>query len=229
MPAAPPSVRRPPLLLTRPAPDSRRFAALLPGWPVVISPILRIVPVPHDAAALAQAPGLVFTSAHAVAAAGPGQGRPAICVGGRTAQVAQAAGFRVTAGNGFADSLLPLIEAADTPLIHPHGRHLARRLPVPGVVVYDQQALPLSVQARALLAGPGPVILPVFSPRSAQLLGQAVAQAQAALWLVAISPAALAAWSEPAPVRPARVIVARTPDAQAMGAAVRQIARAEQS
>ncbi|MFN3526395.1 MAG: uroporphyrinogen-III synthase, partial [Paracoccus sp. (in: a-proteobacteria)] len=67
-----PAAFRPPLLLTRPEPDSRRFAAMMPDWPVVISPILRIVPVPHDAAALARAEGLVFTSAHAVASAGPG-------------------------------------------------------------------------------------------------------------------------------------------------------------
>lgn len=229
MPAAPPTPApaslRPPVLLTRPEADSRRFAALLPDWPVVISPILRIVPVPHDAAVLAEAPGLVFTSAHAVAAAGPGQGRLALCVGGRTAQVAQAAGFRVRAGNGFADSLLPLIAAAGLPLIHPHGRHLARDLPVPGMVVYDQQALPLTAQAGALLAGPDPVILPVFSPRSALLLGQAAGAALAPLWLVAISPAALAAWPGPA----ARQRVATSPDAQAMRAAIGQIARAEQS
>ena len=67
------STKRPVLLLTRPPQDSRRFAAMLPDWPAVISPILRIVAVDHDAAALRDAPGLVFTSAHAVPAAGPGR------------------------------------------------------------------------------------------------------------------------------------------------------------
>ncbi|TGN43606.1 uroporphyrinogen-III synthase, partial [Paracoccus liaowanqingii] len=67
---------RPPLLLTRPLSDSQRFAARMDGWPAVISPILRIVAVDHDPAALHAAAGLVFTSAHAVAAAGPGRGRP---------------------------------------------------------------------------------------------------------------------------------------------------------
>lgn len=221
MPADP----RPPLLLTRPLPDSRRFAGSMPGWPTVISPILRIVPVPHDGARLAAAPGLVFTSAHAVAAAGPGGGRLALCVGGRTAQVARAAGFDVTEGQGTADSLLPLIRAAPVPLIHPQGRHLARPLPVPGIVVYDQQAQPLSKAAAALLARNDPVILPVFSPRSAQLVGQAVRQARAPLWLVAISAAAREAWTAPA----ARQAVAATPSAQGMRQAIRQIVAAEQS
>ena len=40
---------RPTLLLTRPRADSLRFARLLPGWQAVIAPILRIVPVDHDA------------------------------------------------------------------------------------------------------------------------------------------------------------------------------------
>ena len=78
------STKRPVLLLTRPPQDSRRFAAMLPDWPAVISPILRIVAVDHDAAALRDAPGLVCTSAHAVPAAGPGRGRLALCVGGHT-------------------------------------------------------------------------------------------------------------------------------------------------
>lgn len=221
MPASP----HPPLLLTRPLPDSRRFAASMPGWRAVISPILRIAPVDHDSAQLAAAPGLVFTSAHAVASAGPGRGRLALCVGGRTAQVARAAGFDVIQGAGTAESLLPLIRSAPVPLIHPQGRHLARLLPVPGMVVYDQQAQPLSDAAAALLAGRDPVILPVFSPRSARLVGQAVQQVRAPLWLVAISDAARAAWPIPAD----RQATAATPSAEGMRQAIRQIVTAEQS
>nr|WP_111302028.1 uroporphyrinogen-III synthase [Paracoccus saliphilus] len=221
MPADP----HPPLLLTRPLPDARRFAASMPGWRAVISPIMRIVPVDHDGARLAAAPGLVFTSAHAVAAAGPGRGRLALCVGGRTAQVARDAGFQVTEGAGNAQSLLPLIRSAPVPLIHPQGRYLAQPLPVPGIVVYEQQAQPLSDAAAALLAGNGPVILPVFSPRSARLLGQAVDQARAPLWLVAISEAAREAWAAPT----ARQAVAALPSAEGMRQAIRQIVAAEQS
>lgn len=215
----------PPLLLTRPEADARRFAALLPGWPAVIAPILRIEPVAHDAQALAEAPGLVFTSAHAVPAAGVGRGRPAICVGGHTGAAARAAGFAVTEGEGTATSLLPLIAAASVPLIHPHGRHLARALPVPGMVVYDQLPQPLTPEAEALLAGAAPVILPVFSPRSARLLAEAARAARAPLWLAAISAAADAAFTALAAQR----ALAPAPSAEGMVAAIHGLAAAERS
>lgn len=217
------SASRPVLLLTRPEADSRRFAAMLPGWRAVISPILRIVPVDHDAALLRQAPGLVFTSAHAVQAAGPGRGRLALCVGGRTARAAREAGFDVRQGDGVAEGLLPLIAGAPVPLIHPHGRHRAGRLPVRGVIVYDQQARALSTEARALLRGSLPVVLPVFSPRSARLVAEAAAGASAPLWPVAISPAALAGWNGPM----AGCAMAETPDMAAMAAAVQSLPVAE--
>ncbi len=213
------------LLLTRPEADSRRFAAMLPEFRAVISPILRIEPVAHDAARLHAARGLVFTSAHAVASAGPGHGRLALCVGGRTAQVAREAGFTTREGNGFAESLLPLIEAVEMPLIHPHGRHLARELPVEGMVVYDQIAQPLNADARALLAGETPVLLPLFSPRSARLLAAQTGESCAELWIVAISPAAAAAWSGPCSGQ----ITAASPTADAMAAAIRLMAGMEQS
>ncbi|MDQ1901133.1 uroporphyrinogen-III synthase [Paracoccus sp. WLY502] len=218
------SPARPVLLLTRPLQDSRRFAAMLPDWDAVISPLLEIKAVDHDSAPLHAAPGLVFTSAHAVASAGPGRGRLALCVGGHTAQMAREAGFDVREGNGFAEGLFPLIKAADVPLIHPHGRHLAKRLPVPGVIVYDQQALPLSDRARALLAGDAPVVLPLFSPRSARLASDAARGARAALWPVAISDATLAAWDGPSTGHE----VADRPEAAAMVAAIRRLALAEQ-
>ncbi|SNR23287.1 uroporphyrinogen-III synthase [Paracoccus sediminis] len=218
------SAQPPILLLTRPRPDSRRFAAMLPDWRAVIAPVLRIVAVDHDRARLRDAAGLVFTSAHAVGFAGPGRGRLALCVGGHTAQAARAAGFDVRQGNGFAEGLLPLIADAPVPLIHPHGCHLARELPVPGMVVYDQQPVPLTAQARDVLAGGAPVVLPLFSPRSARLVSDAVRGARAPLWPVAISDAALSRWSAPAVGR----AVADAPDAAAMVHAIRRLPLAEQ-
>ncbi|WP_408593168.1 uroporphyrinogen-III synthase [Paracoccus marcusii] len=220
MPPAP----RPILLMTRPGDDSERTAARI-GADVIVAPILQIVPVDHDGAALARAPGLVFTSAHAVASAGPGRGRPAICVGERTGQVARDAGFAVIQGAGTADSLVPLIAASPVPLVHPHGRHLAQRLAVPGVVVYDQRPQPLTARARAALMGARPVVVPVYSPRSARLLAGMAAGARAPLWLVAISDAAAAAWTAPA----ARRAVADQPSGRAMDAAIRAMLVAEQS
>ena len=211
----------PVLLLTRPEPASRRFAAEAAhlGLKTVIAPILRIAPVGHDAARLAQARGLVFTSAHAVPAAGPGRGRPAICVGPATAQAAREAGFQVTEGPGDAARMMPLLDGLGDGWLHPHGAHVAKRLPVPGMVVYDQVPQPLGDPARQLLAGTGaaavivPVIVPLFSPRSARLLSAQLSalgeQARAPLWLVPISPAAALAWQ----AAQARMVVADEPDA----------------
>ncbi|WP_299841086.1 uroporphyrinogen-III synthase [uncultured Paracoccus sp.] len=224
MPSADP---RPTVLLTRPEADSRRFAGgLPPGLPVVISPILRIVPVAHDAARLASAPGLVFTSAHAVATAGPGQGRLALCVGPRTAALARAAGFQVQEGaTGEAGGLLPLIAASPVPLIHPQGRHLARELPVEGMVVYDQWSQPLSDAAQGLLADAAPVILPLFSPRSARLLSDAVENSvKAPILLAAISESARAGWGHPAE----RSRIAARPDADGVIKAIRSLLSPEQ-
>lgn len=211
MPPATSSVPAPVLLLTRPEPASRRFAAQAAhlGLDTVIAPVLRIVPVDHDAARLAQARGLVFTSAHAVPAAGPGRGRPAICVGPATARAAQAAGFQVTEGPGDAARMLPLLEGLEAGWLHPHGAHVAKRLPVPGMVVYDQIPQPLDAAAQALLAGRAPVIVPLFSPRSARVLSAQAEGARAPLWLVAISAAAAAGWQAPQ----ARVQLADSPDA----------------
>lgn len=218
----------PTLLLTRPEPAARRFVAGLdlPGLEVVVSPLMRIQPLAHDAAALAAARGLVFTSAHAVDLAGPASGRPAFCVGPATAAAARRAGFAVTQGPGDARGLEPLLRDLPPGWLHPHGAHVARALPVPGMVVYDQVAQPPSAAARDLLAGPGPVVLPLFSPRSARLMAAAAKGAAAALWLVPISPAAADAWDGPAP---ARRIIATRPDADAMRAAIRDLLAAEQS
>lgn len=217
----------PTILLTRPEAASRRFAARLAplGLPVVISPILCILPLPHDRAAVAQARGLVFTSAHGVAAAGPGQGRPAICVGPATARDARQAGYEVTEGPGDALGMLPLLRDLGPGWLHVHGAHVARELPLPGIAVYDQQAQPLSRAAQDLLTGAGAVILPLFSPRSARLLAEAAAGARAPLWLAPISPAAAAAWSGPL----ARQVVAQSPDAAGVACAVESLLAAEQT
>lgn len=209
------------LLLTRPEPAARRFAAGIAhlGLPVVISPVLTILPVAHDADRLAGARGLVFTSVHAVPAAGAGGGRPAICVGPATAEAARAAGFQVTEGPGDAARMLPLLQDLGAGWLHPHGTHVAKVLPVPGMVVYDQLPQSLTAEARAALAGRAPVILPLFSPRSARVLADQAAEARAPLWLAPISAAARAAW----PLTPARVALAPTPDAPGVLAAIEML------
>jgi len=208
---------RPCLLLTRPEERSRHFAAACADLPlrIVIAPLQRIVPVPHDPAPLEAAETLVLTSVEAVPFAGPGRGRLAFCVGPATAAAARAAGFAVAvSATGEAEGLAAII---DRPALHPHGRHLARDLGVEGVVVYDQVAQPLPPAGRAVLEGDAPVVLPLFSPRSARLAAEAAREARAPLHPIAISANAADAWAQ---TRAEVPLVAETPDAEGILAAL---------
>ncbi|SDD27369.1 uroporphyrinogen-III synthase [Paracoccus isoporae] len=203
-------------LLTRPEAQSCAIAAKLDGMECLISPILRIAPLRVDAARIAAAPGLIFTSVNAVPFAGPPMGRHALCVGPQTADAARAAGFDVIEGPGDAEGLLAMLEGRRD-WLHLHGLHRARALPVPSMAVYEQLAQPFSAGAMRLLNGPRPLILPVFSPRSASLLSPQVAGSSAPLTLVAISKSAEAAYTGPA----ARRIIAARPDRPSMIDAIR--------
>ncbi len=223
------------LLLTRPLPQSERFAELigetLADLRVVISPVLRIVRV--ETPDLRDGEDIVLTSASAldVIDTAPLVGRTAYCVGDRTAAAAKAAGLHAVSADGDADALVRLIRSAPPGggLVHLRGRHgrgdVADRLAATGltvreVVVYDQQPVPLSPEARALLGDTEPVILPLFSPRSAALLSEAVPDPAAPMAIVAISDAAAKAWNGPSP---ARRVVAGRPNAQAVLDAIRTI------
>lgn len=225
----------PVVLITRPEAAARRFAAQVEalGLRHVIAPLLRIIEVPHDAQAVREATGLVFTSENGVRFAGPGNGRPAWCVGPRTAEAAAAAGYDVTEGPGDAAGLIPLIGDLGPGWLHPHGAHVAARLPVPGIVVYDQLPLPLPPEAGALLRGSSPVILPLFSPRSARLAAGAVKAAQgqagAPLWTVPISAAAEGEWRAAWRGAEVRSTVADRPDAQGILRAIRAMLDGERS
>lgn len=205
------------MLFTRPRAASedaaRRLRAQAGPHRVEISPILEIRPremsIKVDSDAV-----LALSSAHAVAAlqqAGQAAGQRAFCVGDATAQAARQAGLDAVSADGDAGALADLIrDRAPGGTIHwLHGAHtrggLAESLSKDGFrvvesIVYDQVAQPLSAQARALLAGPGRVIVPLYSPRSAALVAAACAGARAALDAVFISPAAAAAWTGPEPV-----------------------------
>lgn len=221
------------VLLTRPEPQSRRFAEqvrnrLGPGTRIVIAPLLRIDPLPV-LPVLAPGEVPVFTSESGVACWACLGGRcagPAFAVGGRSAAVARRHGFApVTEGPGDGAGLAARIAAEVPPgtrLRHLHGTHVAgdlvaalraRGLAAEATAIYDQAALPLSVEARALLAERGPVLVPVFSPRSARLLAPDLAKATAELRLAAISPAV----AEVLPVQSAgKVAVAARAEAEAV-------------
>lgn len=216
----------PTLLLTRPPTASRRVLAAVEKSlgclvPHVISPIMRIVPV---AATVPAGASVVLTSQHgARRAADLGLTGRAWCVGLRTARVAQDHGFTPLWAQGNADDLIRLIRENAPPgeFVHIHGRHtrgnVAARLTqagfaCTGVVAYDQVEQPLSPEAHDLLNSREIVVLPLFSPRSAQLFMQNFTGA-ATLRPVAISAAVAECVNSP-------VHIATQPDMKSMVTAI---------
>ncbi len=220
----------PTVLLTRPAAQSASFAqslqARVEGLRVIVSPLM--VTVLHTVT-LPKEPlqGVILTSQTGAEAAGRLRTQLpdlAYCVGDRTAQVAREAGFRVQSAQGDAEALLALIlREKPQALIHLRGREargdLAQRLSAAGVftqerVVYAQDAQPLSDEAVAVLSGKAPVLVPLFSPRSAEILGAAWQglATHAPLVVVAISQAV----AEAAAFCPTKPVLSAHPDAPSM-------------
>jgi uroporphyrinogen-III synthase len=215
------------VLLTRPEGQALAFAARLTarfGTRVrpVVAPLMVVdnllPPLPPGPFA-----GVIFTSVAGVEAARhmtlP---RLAWCVGQATAKRATEAGFHARSADGDAEVLVAAILADPPPgpLIHLRGEdsrgEVAERLVSAGLetvslVVYRQVAQPLPEGGRALLATPGPVILPLFSPRSAMLLRGVAPTAD--LHLVAMS-AAVATAAGAIPRQSLRIAV--RPEAAAM-------------
>ena len=230
---------RPAILLTRPAPAAQRFArslrhALGPGLRICIAPLIAPHPIHAPAPRLLRTPTqplIVFTAEEGVAGFvrnWPVAGLRALCVGPRTTAVARAAGFDARGvPGGTAQALLEALLTADPqPVVVIRGREAAHDLATAliaagraaeAAIVYAQEAQPLDPRAQALLHGTAPLVVPVFSARSASLLTQAASGASAPLWLAAIGPAAVTAT---APLAPAKVQIAPTPDAAGMRAAV---------
>ncbi|WP_413874696.1 uroporphyrinogen-III synthase [Albidovulum sp.] len=222
---------RPALLLTRPEAQSRRFAALFRArfgadWPVVLSPLTEIAFLPGDLPAELP-PDIVFTSENAVAAfsrLSRDRHATAWCVGTRTEAAARAAGFTTRRGPGDWTGLARLlIEAGGVRRVfHPRGVHAAGDLPgtlgsagieTVSIPIYDQRELLPTAEALRLMQASRPILLPLFSPRSARLAARAFAAAKAPLRIAAISGAAdAAALGLPATVR----IIAARPDGDAM-------------
>lgn len=170
------------LLLTRPQDRSEQFIASLTDdarrrAAICISPVLEIVPT-GALPELADAAGVIFTSAQAISLAPKGAGRDAYCVGESTADAARRAGWRVRSTQQDAAHLVNAIQGLriEGPLVHLAGQHrrgeIAERLsrqgvPVRVITTYDQVVRPLTQGAQDLLSGEAPVIVPLFSPRSA--------------------------------------------------------------
>ena len=228
--AVPMTDETPRILLTRPLAASRPFARDLAaeGLSVLESPVQAIQPVafdrPHKMA------GAIFTSRNGVEAV-EGANLPCWCVGNATMQAAKTRGWQARSAAGDAEALFGRI-LADAPvgrLVHFRGAfargNLCERLREAGfdaqeVVVYQQVSQPLSSEAVDLLNCQNPVILPIFSPRSAAQLVQQ-GPFSAPLIIVAMSDAVA---GEAAALGPARLIVADKPDARSMVAAIKQVA-----
>ena len=228
------------ILLTRPAQGADRFAIQLRTRfgveiRIVASPILtpHLLSVPRP---VVPYNAVIFTSEAGVAGfrqLSAETGRDAWCVGDRTAAAAQAAGFRAKSAGGDVTALVSALQDAQIQgtLLYARGRDAAGNLAnslnslgftVVEAVVYEQQPTPLNGDAAALLAGIRPVIAPVFSPRSADLLASdpAMQGRRAPVWIAALSPAVAAA---SAGALAERTVCAARPDADAMLDAVAEL------
>lgn len=181
-----------PVLLTRPLAQATAFASQLElrlGDRIrpVIAPLMApefLSPVLPDGPFAA----VVFTSARGVEGAvrlGAVLPRLAWCVGRSTAAAAEAAGFQARSADGDADALVTAILAnpPEGNILYIHGvdtsKDISKILQTNGILiaslqVYLQKSLPLSDEPARLLEQTGTVILPLFSPRSAQLFRDAM-------------------------------------------------------
>jgi uroporphyrinogen-III synthase len=179
-----PAMYDPLILLTRPRAQAQEFADALAveiDADIAIHPMQDIalfappdpLPVGYD--------GYIFTSPNGARAAQHWglPPRPAYVVGQKTAAATQ--GDAVFCADGDSTDLVQLIRqhVPQGPLLHLHGTHvageIARELAQYGIpcdarVAYDQHALPVTNDLRRILGDLRPVLIPVFSPRSAKLL-----------------------------------------------------------
>lgn len=149
---------------------------------IVVSPILSIS-LKSLKVELDQYPTLVFTSSHAVQAVIQQTAHRSFkcyTVGSATLACALEHGFDATEGGGTAEKLAQRVIEDDppTPCLYLRGEHIAydlsKALNSAGIethesIVYEQEEHNLSEEALRLLASGRPVVLPVFSARSARL------------------------------------------------------------
>ncbi|MEL7092160.1 MAG: uroporphyrinogen-III synthase [Pseudomonadota bacterium] len=189
--------------MTRPAAAAHGFVAGLPAdvqhrITPIYSPLIDIVATqahvdlgPDDA--------VIFTSANGVMHAPRGNGRLAYCIGQATTGTAQANGWRaVHRGDTAAELTESLLGSPPTaPLVLLSGVHtrgdIARTLSDAGlqarqIAVYDQILEPLTQAAQTALAAPHPILVPLFSPRTAQQFADQ-AQTLAHAHIIALSDA----------------------------------------
>jgi uroporphyrinogen-III synthase len=223
----------PTLVLTRPQAQSQRFLEACQdqlGRPIdaIISPIIEIFRV-GDHVDLSQFGAIILTSANGLLGIDTMQspkGVSAWCVGPQTAEAARDAGFEVVSAGGSAEDLRRVLAKAapSEHLVHLRGLHgtgdLAAELSKEGLnvtaqIVYEQRPCALNAEAKARLAN-GPAVLPIFSPRSARALRDAVTEIASTVHPISISAAVAKAWDPSGK----STCIASSPDGAAMVAAV---------
>lgn len=191
------------LILSRPIDDSLAFAQKISVGDhidVIHSPLLEIVRT-NSSPDLAGVEAVIFTSRNGVRFAGPARDMPAFCVGQRTTQEARDAGWQAEMLGETVKELQSalLSKKPEGPLLHIGGVHrrgkLAQIFTEAGIETrkidtYDQRPLPLNGAARSALNREGPVIVPLFSPRTARQFASQ-ASGTAPLHVLAMSAAVL--------------------------------------
>ncbi len=204
-------VTTPLLILVRPEGQSKHLlreceAEIGSSIAAVISPIMEITPA-GEHPDLAPYKGVILTSVSAVRHAKGLAGKRLYCVGKRTETAGRKAGGTVvlTAKNSEELVRCILIQKPSGPLIHLRGDHVAgdaaKELSQGGIEtdfyeVYHQKARPVGIAARQAISGSMRAVLPLYSPRSAHLLGQGVEGLGAGLHVIAMSPAVAQVWQE---------------------------------
>lgn len=214
---------RPIVLLTRPKAQSERFAMQIDpeSAQIVIAPVMEIIPVQGD---FPTCDGeLVVTSENALRtmpATYQQPGRRVWCVGNRTARVATDMGLDAISADGDVNDLYNLLMRRENPqpLLHLTGEHQAspRLRHVPGltqIISYHQAALPPDPVVTEYMRGEVPLIVPLFSPRSARLFWKAYPAHQAEVHVVAISAAVAEACTE---CSATKIVIAARPDGDNM-------------
>ncbi|MEI6098211.1 MAG: uroporphyrinogen-III synthase [Alphaproteobacteria bacterium] len=226
-----------PVLLTRPAAQSDRFAQDLrnrfPWVRTLVSPLMEATFL-HPPLPLRDWAGVIFTSetgvqsAMRIAADRAAWPELAFCVGDQTARVAREAGFQAVSAQGDGMALARMIRARQVngPLLYLHGEEIrvdlaqilnAAGIETMGAISYRQNARALTEAAVTELRGQTPVIAPVFSARTGKLLADEYARIAGTAPLLVVGISAAACADLPATERR----IARQPDAttllEAMG------------
>lgn len=223
-------IRQTHLLLTRPLRQSERFARqcrkrMGDAVKIVISPLITIKTIP-PAAGPGDARHFLFTSENGVRAAAqvwPDHRPVCFAVGDRTAGVARDLGYDARSCGGTVDSMIARLVAdrPDGPYLHLRGQHtkgaLARHLNDAGLetreaVIYHQNATDLNKEAENILCGDMPVLVPLFSPRSATIFWTGRQSVGPKVTIVAMSDAV----AKECAGYGAEIIIAEKPSADAM-------------